>query len=125
MRKLAVLLAGLFMLVAVQTAEGSVTSVFDGKLPCVKQGDAVTHCAGNGVGDATAPQDTVPSWDGTPIDINFALPDSDEFGPGPYPLAMIFHGYGGGKEGFGGDMKRFTDSGMAAFSMTERGFRKS
>ncbi len=38
---------------------------------------------------------------------------------------MYFHGFGGGKEGFGGDLKRFTDEGMATFSMTERGFRKS
>ena len=38
---------------------------------------------------------------------------------------MYFHGFGGGKEGFNGDLKRFTDSGMAAFSMTELGFKKS
>lgn len=106
--------------------------VFGGELPCVKNGSTkVIECSGGGgspddpVASNRAVERTVPSWDGTPIDINFALPDADKFGPGPYPLAMYFHGFGGGKEGFGGDLKRFTEKGMAAFSMTERGFKFS
>ncbi|MBN8866717.1 MAG: acetylxylan esterase, partial [Solirubrobacterales bacterium] len=125
MRKLAVALAALFMFAVVPSAQAEITSVFDGKIPCTTQPSGVRECSGPGGADSNAPANTVPSWDGTPIDVNVAFPDAAEFGPGPYPLAMYFHGFGGGKEGFGGDLKRFTDAGMAAFSMTERGFKKS
>jgi len=122
MRKLGILVVFVFMLLAVPAASSApVTDVFDGKIPCATQGDGVRHCAGPG----GAVANTVNSWDGTPIDINFALPDAAEFGPGPYPLAMYFHGFGGSKGGFNGDLKRFTSMGIAAFSMTERGFANS
>jgi len=121
------------MLVGAAQANAAVTSVFNGELPChtLAAPDGRTECSGPGgspsadAGSNNAVANTVPSWDGTPIDINFALPDPDKFGPGPYPLAMYFHGFGGGKEGFDGDLKRFTDMGVAAFSMTERGFKFS
>lgn len=100
-------------------------SVLGGQLPCLTQPDGVRHCAGPGGPDTNAPADTVPSFDGTPIDLNFALPDATEFGPGPYPLAMYFHGFGGEKESFSGYLKRFTDRGIAALGMTERGFKES
>jgi len=126
MRKLGVLLATVIILaVAPSAANAAITSVFDGKLPCTVAGDGSRECSGPGGSDSAAPANTVPSWDGTPIDINVAFPDPAEFGPGPYPLAMYFHGFGGGKEGFGGDTKRFINAGMATFSMTERGFKKS
>jgi len=109
-----------------------INSVFNGKLPCtVNSSTQVRECSGPGGGPDdpvvtnNAFERTVPSWDGTPIDVNVAFPDPGEFGDGPYPLVMYFHGFGGGKEGFGGDLKRFTDRGMAAFSMTERGFKFS
>ncbi len=120
MKKLGLLVAFVFMLIAVPTASAAPTEIF-GKIPCTTQGSGVRHCAG--AGGAVA--NTVNSWDDTPIDVNVALPDAAEFGPGPYPLAMYFHGFGGSKEGFNGNLKRFTDMGMAAFSMTERGFRES
>ncbi|MBX7189988.1 MAG: acetylxylan esterase, partial [Solirubrobacterales bacterium] len=99
-------------------------TVFGGELTCVTQPGGVRQCAGPGGPDTNAPADTVPSFDGTPIDINFALPDKSRFGP-PYPLAMYFHGFGGEKEPFGGYLKRFTDRGIAALGMTERGFKES
>ena len=134
MRKFAVALVALFMFVVVQQAQAAPpASIFGGEIPCVTlaQPDGRTICRGPGgdpnaapgVNDAVA--NTVPSFDGTPIDINVVLPNEDDFGPGPYPLAMYFHGFGGGKEGPDGDLKRFTDAGMAAFSMTERGFKFS
>jgi len=110
--------------VAAPAAQAEVTSVFGGELPCAPQPDGTTRCAGPG-GNENAVADTVPSWDGTPIDINFALPDPSKFGPPPYPLVMYFHGLGGAKESFTGYMKRFTDRGLAAFSMTERGHHES
>lgn len=122
MKKIGVLAAFAFLLIATPTATANpVSSVFDGKIPCTTQASGERHCAGTG----GAVANTVNSWDGTPIDINFALPSAEEFGPGPYPLAMYFHGFGGSKEGFGGDLKRFTNMGIAAFSMTDRGFANS
>lgn len=125
MRKLVVAFIAVFMLAAVPQASAEITSVFGGKIPCTTQPSGVRECSGPGGADSNAPANTVPSYDGTPIDVNVAFPDAAQFGNGPYPLAMYFHGFGGGKEGFGGDLKRFTDAGMAAFSMTERGFKKS
>jgi len=125
MRKLGVLLATVFMLVVVPSASADITSIFDGKLPCTTQPSGVRECSGPGGPDSNALANTVPSWDGTPIDINVAFPDAAEFGPGPYPMAMYFHGFGGGKESMNGDTKRFVDAGIATFSMTERGFKKS
>ncbi|MBN8871006.1 MAG: acetylxylan esterase [Solirubrobacterales bacterium] len=128
MRKFVVALAALFMFAfAAQASAAPPTSIFGGKIPCTQQAqpDGRILCAGPGGSDSNAPANTVPSYDGTPIDVNVAFPNPQEFGDGPYPLAMYFHGFGGGKEGFDGDLKRFTDSGMAAFSMTERGFKKS
>ncbi|MCB0829522.1 MAG: acetylxylan esterase, partial [Solirubrobacterales bacterium] len=127
MRKFAVALAALFMFVVVPQAHADITSIFGGKIPCTQQSqpDGRILCSGPGGSDSNAPANTVPSYDGTPIDVNVAFPNPEVYGDGPYPLAMYFHGFGGGKEGFDGDLKRFTDGGMAAFSMTERGFKKS
>lgn len=133
MRKLAVLLAGMFMLVMAPQAIADTDSVFNGEIPCVDDtaSSGQIRCSGPGgspdadPGVNNAVANTVPSYDGSPIDVNVALPDPAVFGPGPYPLAMYFHGFGGGKEGFNGDLKRFTDMGMVAFSMTERGFKFS
>jgi len=124
MRKLGVLLAFMFMFVAAPAASAAIPSVFDGKITCNVQGDGQRHCAGPG-GATNAPLATVESFDNTPIDVNVGFPDATEFGDGPYPMAMYFHGFGGAKEGFGGDLQRFLDQGIAVFSMTDRGFRNS
>ena len=65
---------------------------------------------------------TVQSFDGVPIDVNVAFPSTG--GDGPYPLVMMFHGYGGGKENFPG-MQRWLDKGYAVFAQTNRGFHES
>src|SRR5690242_2974926 len=82
------------------------TSVFGGDVPCTVQGNGVDFCT-------DTPRSTVPAWDGVPIDVNVALPDASEFGDGPYPLVMIFHGYGGEKFGLG-TMQSWLDRGYAA-----------
>ncbi|MCO5315556.1 MAG: acetylxylan esterase [Solirubrobacterales bacterium] len=87
-------------------------------IPCSQAGDNSYLC-GN-----TSPRSTATTWDGMPIDVNVALPDPGTFGSGPYPLVMIFHGYGQAKIGFG-EMKRYTDEGYAVFSMSDRGFYQS
>jgi hypothetical protein len=59
-----------------------------------------------------------------PIDVDVGLPSEAEFGPGPYPLMMMFHGYGGDKLGLSA-MRPWLDRGYATFSMTDRGFHES
>src|SRR5690606_26787512 len=67
----------------------------------------------------------VPTWDGVPIDVNVALPPAPAGGPdGPYPLVMAFHGWGGSELGLGA-LRRWTEQGYAAFSMSARGFGRS
>ena len=68
---------------------------------------------------------TVKSWDGTPIDVNFALPPEPDSGPdGNFPVMMVFHGWGGSKSTFA-NMQRWLSRGYAVFSMTDRGFHES
>ena len=112
--RFAIFLAGAGLLLAAPGAQAEITSVFDGAVPCVEQEDGSRFCGGT---------DTlVETFDGQLIDVNVALPPEPESGPdGPYPLVMQFHGYGG-SELDADDLKRWTDQGYAAFSMSDRGF---
>ena len=65
---------------------------------------------------------TVQSFDGVPIDVNVAFPSTG--GDGPYPLVMMFHGYGGGKANFP-EMQRWLSKGYAVLAQTNRGFHES
>ncbi len=77
------------------------------------------HNANNGT------RSTVESFDGVPVDVNVAFPPAPESGPdGPWPLMMVFHGYGGGKINFPA-LQRWLDRGFAVFSMSNRGFHES
>ena len=123
-RKLAALagvIAGLLVPQAAQAAPpASVFTDSSSPVTCEVQTDGVDFCS-NFTPD---PRSTVPAFDGVPIDVNVALPDESDFGPGPYPLIMMFHGYGGGKIGLS-EMHSWLDRGYATFSMTDRGFRES
>jgi hypothetical protein len=120
-RKLLVL-GGLIGAFAVpQAAQAAIPSALG--VPCVVQGDGVRFC-GATTSD-TPPRSTAPTFDGRPIDVNIAFPPAPASGPdGPYPLMMMFHGYGGGKLSLA-NMHRFLDRGYATFSMTDTGFRES
>jgi predicted acyl esterase len=102
---------------APQAAQAAPASVLGGAVACAPQG-SITFCG------SSSPRSTAPAFDGVPIDVNVALPDEAQFGAGPYPLIMLFHGYGGGKLGLS-DMQTWLDRGYATFSMTDRGFRES
>ncbi|MBN8866718.1 MAG: acetylxylan esterase [Solirubrobacterales bacterium] len=67
---------------------------------------------------------TVESFDGVPIDVNVAFPDESEFGPGPYPLVMEFHGYGGQRFNFK-EIQHYLQKGYAVYTQTNRGFHQS
>ena len=107
----AVVVLGLLALPA--GAGAAIPNVF-GTATCTPAGDGVRECSAE-----------VPSFDGTPIDINAAFPPEPASGPdGDYPLIMVFHGWGGEKASFGA-LRWWTNRGYAAFSMTDRGFGAS
>jgi Acetyl xylan esterase (AXE1) len=119
MRRLLVLSVGIVTLLAAPAADAAIPSVFGGDVSCSVQGGGARFCGG------TSPRSTTHTFDGVPVDVNVAFPPAPSSGPdGPYPVVMLFHGYGGSKIGFSG-MQRWLDRGYAAFSMTERGFGES
>jgi Acetyl xylan esterase (AXE1) len=117
--RLAILAAAIATLAFPHGAEAAVTSVFGGDVSCATQPDGTRFCG------SSSPRSTTETFDGVPIDVNLGLPRAPTTGPdGPYPLVMLFHGYGGSKAGLAG-MQRWLDHGYATFSMTERGFNQS
>jgi predicted acyl esterase len=116
-RRLAVMAAMLGTFAIAPAAHAEVTSVFDGAVACSTEADGTRFCGGSNT--------TVPTFDGVPIDVNVALPPAPAAGTdGDYPLVMVFHGYGGSEFELD-DLRRWTDQGYAAFSMSDRGFGKS
>nr|MBF6620629.1 acetylxylan esterase [Patulibacter sp.] len=67
---------------------------------------------------------TVPSFDGTPIDVTVTLPPAPSSGAdGDYPVIGIFHGYGGQKFApSSSTVQRWAGRGYAVLSITDRGF---
>jgi Acetyl xylan esterase (AXE1) len=117
MRGSVVALAAAWMLIAAAPAGAKITSVFGGAIACQAQADGTRFCGG--------PNTPVATFDGVPIDVNVALPPAPRKGPdGPYPLVMVFHGFGGSEFGLD-DLERWTRKGYAAFSMSDRGFGRS
>ncbi|HEX8120894.1 MAG TPA: alpha/beta fold hydrolase [Solirubrobacteraceae bacterium] len=72
----------------------------------------------------------VPSFDGTPIDVDVTLPPE---GDGPFPTLLLLHGLGGNKGSFlkpsptnpGYDAQSFAKAGYAVVTPTARGFGDS
>lgn len=111
---LATVLACGVALICAAPAGAEITSVLGGQVDCETQGDGTRFCGG-----ANALAET---FDGQLIDVNVAFPPEPASGPdGPYPLVMHFHGYGGSKLSLE-QLRRWTDQGYAAFSMSDRGF---
>ena len=142
MRKLALLLGVLVALIAAPSAVAAPpTSIFGGDVDCgtvtdVGTGnDAVpgslgqTWCGTFNPGttgptlstDLNDPRSTTKTFDGVPLDVNFALPST---GSAPYPVVGVYHGYGGSKFGFK-SMQHFLDQGYAVYSLSQRGFGES
>ncbi len=147
MRKLVILVAAVATLVLAPSAQGANLPVLDGNVTCSEvtaEGNVAgslgqiwcgTITGDNGDNDQpisstlnpdplTGDRSTDKSFDGVPIDVNFARPNPVAHGPGPYPLVMMFHGYGGSKISFTG-MQRWLSKGYAVFSQTNRGFHES
>jgi predicted acyl esterase len=126
MRRLIVLVAAMIAVAAApSTASADITSALG--ISCTTQGagpNAGQRWCGTGAFKQSPNnvRSTVQSFDGVPIDVNVAFPSTG--GDGPYPLVMMFHGYGGGKFDFP-QMQRWLNKGYAVFSMTNRGFHES
>ena len=128
-RWIVVLCVALASLAFSAPANAAITNVFSNTpnpIPCAVQGSGVRLCdqtiAGNPGGTARS---TVKTFDGVPIDVRVAFPPEPPSGPdGPYPLIMMFHGYGGTKLSLS-VMQPFLNAGYATFSMTTRGFGQS
>lgn len=136
MRKLSSLVAVGSMLVVVGAAQASPRSVFRGAVKCEAQPDGIRFCGSRVLDTVPTPARTLArSWDGTAVDVNFALPKASGEHHGPYPLVMLFHGYGGSKFGLGSggggigsaiaSMTPWLKAGYATFSMSDRGFGES
>jgi len=103
-----------WLLIAAAPAGAEIPDVFGGQVDCAAEEDGTRFCGGT---DTLAP-----TFDEQLLDVNVALPPQPETGPdGPYPLVMVFHGYGGSELGLG-TLRRWTEQGYAAFSMSDRGF---
>jgi X-Pro dipeptidyl-peptidase (S15 family) len=116
------LLSGVILgLLAPAAANATITSVF-GTVTCATQGPGASEgqrWCGN-----TA-NTTVPTWDGTPIDVSVAFPA--ETGPdNNYPVVGIYHGWGGSKiTPSSATAQRWLKLGYAVFSMSDRGWGSS
>src|SRR5467141_452851 len=63
-------------------------------VPCGVLPNGVRLCDESAFSPAL-PRSTVKTFDGVPIDVRVAFPAQPANGPdGPYPLMMLFHGYG-------------------------------
>ena len=100
------------------SAQETVASAFDGRVPCTLDTEAFRVCSGS----ATR---LVPSFDGTPIDTSLVLPPAPAEGPdGGFPLVGVYHGYAGTKASTA-SLKVWAKRGYAAFALTARGFGNS
>ena len=118
-----------FTAFAVPSAQAAIPEVFDGHgdISCTVQGPGDSkgqRWCGTGTSSLIS-RSTAKTFDGMPIDVNVAFPESPGPGPdGPYPLMMMFHGYSQSKSTFA-EMQRWLIRGYAVFSMTDRGFHES
>ena len=98
-------------------------------LACSTQADGVRFCQGDGSSQR------VPSWDGTPLDVDVTLPPS---GNGPFPTIAMLHGWGNDKTSFeaispSGDGSvtyhynndYYAQQGFAVLNYSARGWAKS
>jgi hypothetical protein len=96
------------------TASAAIPSVFGGSVACAAQANGQRFCSG-----------IVPSWDGTPIDVNVAFPPAAG-ADASWPLIGLYHGWGGTKLSLtGSDVQRVLTRGYAAFTITDRGWGAS
>jgi hypothetical protein len=109
------------VLVVPTIANAAIPSVF-GTVTCTTQGAGASEgqrWCGN------AANTTVPSFDGTPIDVAVAFPPASG-AENNYPVVGIYHGWGGSKiTPSSATAQRWLKLGYAIFSITDRGWGSS
>ncbi len=88
MKKLCLCVVGLVAMFVLQGASTAVAAHTALGIACTQNGDNSYTCS------SSSPRSTAETWDGMPIDVSVALPDPGTYGAGPYPLVMVFHGWG-------------------------------
>ena len=148
MRRLAALFVVLAALIAAPAALAAPpATVFDGDVDCaqvtadgnlpgstgqtwcgsIKAADDITSTLAppglptQATGSDPMVRSTTKTFDGVPLDVNFALPAA---GSAPYPVVGTYHGYGGSKLSFD-DMQHWLEQGYAVYSLSQRGFGES
>jgi hypothetical protein len=119
------LLGGLlcaFALALPAAANATITSIFGGSVSCA------TQTSGAQIGQrwcGSSAGTTVPSFDGTPIDVSMAFPA--ESGPDTsFPVVAVYPGWGSTKIALSnGAIQRWINQGYAVFTMTNRGWGSS
>ncbi len=110
------------VLVLPSIASASISSVFGGTVTCTTQGAGASEgqrWCGN------AANTTVPSFDGTPIDVSVGFPVATGEDKS-YPIVGIYHGWGGSKiTPSSATAQRWLTKGYAVFSITDRGWGSS
>src|ERR1700677_2662605 len=119
----AFVLSGIIMgLLAPSAANAAITSVFSGAVTCTTQGAGASEgqrWCGNTAGT------TVPTWDGTPIDVSVAFPPASGTDTN-YPVVGVYHAWGSTKIlPSSATAQRWLKLGYAVFSMTDRGWGSS
>jgi len=138
---IALIIAGVILGGGAMVASGSgapppPVSVFKGAVRCSSQPSGIVFCGSLVVDGQLSPVRTVAtSWDGTAIDVNFAMPKASATHHAPFPLVILLTGDDGMKYGlgtYGGglgsaflSMMPWLKDGYATFSMTFRGFNQS
>ncbi len=114
--------AFLAALISPAAANATIPSVFEGKVTCTEQtkgAEIGQRWCGNSAGT------TVPSFDGTPIDVSVAFPPATGE-DNSYPVIGIYHGWGSTKITPSSAMaQRWLKLGYAVFSQTDRGWGDS
>jgi cephalosporin-C deacetylase-like acetyl esterase len=121
-RKLfALAVATALLALAIPAAAGATISSVFGTVTCTEQtgANAGQRWCGNSAGT------TVPSFDGTPIDVAVAFPAATGE-DNNYPVVGIYHGWGGSKiTPSSSAAQRWLKLGYAVFSISDRGWGSS
>jgi len=110
------------LLVVPAVAGATITEVFGTSVKCT------TQTTGAATGQRWCPSSgaaTVPSFDGTPIDVSVGFPVATG-ADNNYPVVGIYHGWGGTKiAASSATAQRWLTKGYAVFSITDRGWGSS
>lgn len=121
MRRSLVLICGVLMALAVPTtANAAISTVFNdaaAPLSCTVQPTTNYRFCGTSAGT------TIPSFDGTPIDVSVSFPADAGGADNNFPLMGIYHGWGGTKIlPSSTQTSRWLAQGYAVVSITDRGW---